>query len=330
MLHIHNGDSSANIAKQSTIPGEHFAWREALIEGPTPEDVSGEQWRRIRAKHLSEYYGVDLRETERELETQEDKLAGYVEHDEVVLWFEHDLFCQINLLYLLNWFAQRELGQTKLSLIFIGKFPGLPNFRGLGELNPAQMASLLDGRLEVAASQLSLSTNAWQAYCSPDPTTIERFLQTDTSAITFLQQAFRLHLERFPFVSNGLGRIQNRGLEFVSSGLHNFIDLFPRFVETEPAYGLGDSQFWMSLRQMSDTGQPLLKIRNGDASDVNFTAEKIHRTKFEITEVGTAVLGSEADFVDLNGLDAWLGGVHLNGKTDLWRWDQQNQRLERQ
>ena len=94
MLHIHNGDSSANIAKQSSLPGEHFAWREALIEGPTPAGLEGEEWRRVRARHLSEAYGVDFQECERGLLAQENKLAAFSDHDEVVLWFEHDLFCQ--------------------------------------------------------------------------------------------------------------------------------------------------------------------------------------------------------------------------------------------
>jgi len=41
---------------------------------------------------------------------------------------------------------------------------------------------------------------------------------------------------------------------------------------------------------------------------------------FAITPVGGKVLAGEADFLDLNGSDFWLGGAHLtNGK--VWRWD---------
>src|SRR5688572_27998219 len=135
MLHIHNGDASADTAKQSTLPGEHLAWRESLMTGPTPAGLSGREWRSLRAQHLSEAYGVDFKECEQELLDQEKKLASFGEHDEVVLWFEHDLFCQTNLLYLLNWFEQQDMGNTRLSLICIGEFPGKENFRGLGELN---------------------------------------------------------------------------------------------------------------------------------------------------------------------------------------------------
>lgn len=327
MLHIHNGDAAAGVAKQSTIPGEHFAWREALIEGPTPADVSPAEWRKLRADHLSDSYEIDPIETENGLEAQEEKLTSYLDHDEVVLWFEHDLFCQINLLYLLDWFAQRELGTTRLSLIFIGQFPGLPNFRGLGELTPDQMASLFPGRHEVSTAEFNLAEAAWAAYRSPDPSAIETLLETDTSAMPFLKQALRLHLERFPFVRNGLGRIQNRGLEFIQDGSRKFVELFPRFGIAEPRYGLGDSQFWMALRKISEVRHPLLKVSNGGSSNGTLSPEKMHEATFEMTETGEAVLTGQADFVEINGLDTWLGGVHLSGTTNLWRWDDQRQKL---
>jgi hypothetical protein len=111
MLHIHNGDCSADTARQSSLAGEHFAWRESLITGPTPSGLSDNEWRRIRSKHLSEAYGVDVKECERGLSSQEETLASFAQHEEVVLWFELDLFCQVHLIYLLNWFSQHDLGK---------------------------------------------------------------------------------------------------------------------------------------------------------------------------------------------------------------------------
>lgn len=327
MLHIHNGDSAADTARDSTIPGEHFAWREALIDGPTPAGTSKIKWRELRARHLAESYFVDYAEAERELRNQEEKLTAHSEHEEVVLWFEHDLFCQISLVYLLNWFAEHKSGSTKLSLICIGEFEGLPDFRGLGELNPDQMTSLFGTRHEVTDREKALAKGAWNAYCSPDPTAIQRLLQTETSALPFLKNAFQLHLERFPFVSNGLGRIQQRGLEFIKGGARTFVDLFPRFGRAEPTYGLGDLQFWNALRCMNDVSEPLLRIDNGKESNPVITPENIHQMTFEMTEAGDSVLKGEADFIDLNGIDTWLGGVHLVGKENVWRWDGENQTL---
>lgn len=329
MLHIVNGESTAVTLEQSSVSGERFSFRDALLNGPTPLGLSGQEWRRIRAQHLSEAYGVDLHECEQDLLNQEEKLTTLAEHEEVVLWFEHDLFCQTNLLYLLDWFAQRELGTTKLSLICIGEFPELQNFRGLGELNAKQLASLFDTRHEVSVAEMNLAKAAWRAYCSPDPAAIETLLESDTSALPFLKPALQLHLERFPSVRNGLGRIENVGLTLIRNGLPRFIDLFRKFGESEPTYGLGDSQFWLALKQMSDAREPLLAIRNGNSSGGPLTPEQIRNTSFEITEAGEGVLKGQADFVSMNGIDLWLGGTHLSDSASFWRWDETARRIVR-
>src|SRR6185295_1236 len=101
-----------NTAKETSLPGEHFAFREALLDGPTPENFKDGDWRFVRARHLWAAYGLDLKECLGQLRAQEQKLATFSEHDEVVLWFEHDLFCQVNLIYLLDWLSQQQLQAT--------------------------------------------------------------------------------------------------------------------------------------------------------------------------------------------------------------------------
>ena len=329
MLHIHNGDSAADSAKQSSLTGEHVAWRESLITGPTPRGLSDSEWRTARSSHLSEAYGVDIQECQRGLLNQEETLAAFSEHHEVVLWFEHDLFCQLHLLYLLDWFSRRALGKTKLSLICIREFPGRKNFRGLGELTPDELASLFPGRRQVTQSQLGLATAAWQAYCSAYPTDIEELLKTDTSALPFLDRALRAHLERFPSTKNGLGRIESRALQLIHDGLDRFNDLFPKFGAAEPVYGLGDAQFCLALRQMSAASQPLIKIKGTVNEEINpqvLTPDIVQRAKLELTELGQSVRKDEADFVVLNRIDLWLGGVHLS-TLNVWRWDEQSRGL---
>ena len=327
MLHILSGESSAHTLGKSEIGGERFAFRDALIAGPTPTGLTSEDRRRVRAQHLSDAYGVDNKECERDLLLQEKTLASFPDHAEVVLWFEHDLFCQVNLLYLLNWFAQRSLGKTKLTLICIGEFSGKENFRGLGELTADQLASLLDSRHEVTTAEMELAVAAWDAYCSPDPTAIEDVLRDNTSALPFLRAALDGHLARFPSVRNGLGRIENCGLELIHSGLKEFVRLFPKFGDAEPVYGLGDFQFWLALKRLSDAREPLLGLTNRRATNGKLDSDKVRQTAFEITEKGEAVLKGEADFVAANGIDLWLGGAHLSEKDRLWRWDEHKQRL---
>jgi hypothetical protein len=328
VLHIHNGDAAAEIARKSSLAGEHLAWRESLVTGPTPGGLSAPGWRRMRAKHLAESYSVTEPECELSLERQEAALASASDHDEVVLWFEHDLFCQLHLLYLLDWFSRCDRGRTTLSLICIGEFPDKANFRGLGELSPEQLASLFPARTKVTSAQTALAATAWHAYCANDPIELTRILEGDTSPTPFLRPALQAHLARFPATRNGLGHIENRALDLVAGGAHSFAEVFARFAGAETTYGLGDSQFWLTLRLLATANKPLLKVSGIELREATpLTPDLIHRAKFAITDLGRAVRNGAGDFVALNGINLWLGGVHLHDRKSLWRWNEASHTL---
>lgn len=325
MLHIHNGDSTATTARKAAIPGEHLAWREALVCGPTPGGLPDGEFRRVRARHLSVSYGVNIEKCEQELRAQEEALARFADHDEVVLWFESDLFCQVQLIYLLHWFAQRELGRTRLSLICIGAFPGVARFRGLGQLNEEQLAALFPQRQEASPAQMSLGAKAWQAYSSADPAGLLPLTNSDLSVMPFLKYALIKHLQRFPSTKNGLGRIESVALDLIAKGYRSFKSLFPAFNRRESEYGLGDAQLYFELKRLAETSTPLLTLSDGVKSALD--SAQILLSSFEITELGQAVLEGEQDFGRRNGIDYWLGGAHLEGDEAPWRWDEDAKEL---
>jgi hypothetical protein len=326
VLHIHNGDSAAGTAKKSEIPGEHLAWREALVCGPAPGGLSIDEFCQVRAQHLADAYGANLEKTVQGLRAQEETLARFSDHEEVVLWFEPDLFGQVQLIYLLDRFAQTDLGRTRLSLLCIDEFPGVTGFRGFGELNEEQLAALFPERQEVTQLQLDLGSKAWQAYSSAQATGLIALLDSNTSALPYLKSALSKHLQRFPSTDNGLGRIERVGLELVAQGHSNFRSLFPAFARREAEYGFGDAQFYLELKRLADASPRALSLIIAD-NRVATDPAQILLTSFEITEFGKVVLAGEEDFVRRNGIDHWLGGVHLVGSEAPWRWDEQAQEL---
>jgi Domain of unknown function (DUF1835) len=321
MLHIHNGDSSANVLKESGMAGEHIAFREALMAGPAPGGLPQEEWLKRRAHFLAGDYDVDEQECFKQLVREHEALERFRDHTEAVLWFEHDLFCQINLVYLLNWFRNQNRVATRLSLVCIGEFAGVEDFRGLGQLSPQQMASLFDVRREVSEAELNVAAEAWEAYSSPNPEAIESFVGAGTSALPFLQSAMLNHLARFPSTGNGLGHVENRALQLIAGGHTHFKSLFSQFGKTDSAYGLGDAQFWNDLKRLGRAEEPLIVIKG-------LAGNRYHEASFELTETGQDVLAGKRDFIVLNGIDRWLGGVHLT-ETNLWRWDERERRLIR-
>jgi len=225
----------------------------------------------------------------------------------------------LNLLYLLDSFSQTDLKKTCLSLINIGTFPGRKDFRGLGELNPDELASLFPKREKVTKSKLELGAKAWASFRSPNPTAIELLLHSDTSELPFLATAFAAHLRRFPSTANGLGQLEQTGLQLIADGCGKFGEMFPKFIAAENTYGLGDAQLWTTLFNLSNGNEPLLKITNAPATPA-LEPEMIKRAGFKLTKPGQSVLAGKDDFVKLNGMDQWLGGVHLQSNEEMWRW----------
>lgn len=326
LLQILNGGATEATLARTSVPGSRFSFRDALIDGPTPA-VSGSEWRRLRVEHLAAAYGVEVEKCERDFQRQDEVFSSFKRHEEVTLWFESDLFCQLNLLFILDWCARHDLGDTTLSLICIGEFPGRPNFRGLGELDPDELASLFEQRSPVTQAALRLATQAWDAYRSRDPQNLEALLNSDNDELPFLNSALKLHLARFPSVLNGLNRIENKALELIAAGASRFGDLFPRFIDAEPDYGLGDSQFWNSLQRLTQSSSPLLMNGHRELQKPTTMPDNPFHELFAITKAGAAVMSGGTDNVKLNGIDDWLGGVHLQTPANLWRWDETTARL---
>jgi hypothetical protein len=328
MLHIANGDSIAGTLAQSSLPGEKVAFREDLTSGPTPAGLSTKEWIRLRAEFLKQECEPPARDCLQGLTDQQAALESHWRDGETVLWFGHDLNCQIHLINVLNLFNRLGPKANNVSLICIGEFPGIDRFICLGQLDAPKLESLFDSRREVTERELGLAARAWSAYSSNDPSDIEALLNIDTSALPFLAGALRLHLARFPSQRNGLGLIENWALQELSSGSQKFAPLFARFMSQYPAYGLGDAQFCDVLNRLADCPEPLIRITGVPTGSITESLGW-DPVSAEITAVGLQVLAAEKDFVGLNGIDLWLGGVHLQSGKNDWRLDDETGKLVR-
>ena len=94
-------------------------------------------------------------------------------YDELVLWFEHDLFDQLNLIQLLTHLGMRPPSKP-VTMVQIDSYPGHPDFKGIGELTPADVAALFQRGARSRPISSRSQRRAWSAYRSPDPRAIER------------------------------------------------------------------------------------------------------------------------------------------------------------
>mgnify|MGYP000931704714 CR=1 FL=1 len=323
MLHITNGDSAADLIKDAVFSGQILAWRDVLHEGPVPAGLSLTQLSDLRAQFIVAQGWGEVHSVKASFAERDEALARFREHEEIVLWFEHDLYDQLQLIQLLGWLFGRERGATRISLICIGEYPGIHPFHALGQLNANQMASLFPVRHAVTHKELKTGFLAWQAFTAPDPTEIEKLLATNTSALPFLRAALLRHLQQFPATSNGLARTEKQILAAVAAGQQTPGEIFLYDKAQEEHVFMGDWTLWTYVKRLCEGIEPLLEVTGGTqfSLPLDDPSPEFWQQKLSLTEAGEAVHSGEFDAVELNGIDRWLGGVHLQGAKAAWRWD---------
>ena len=289
MLHVTNGDSTAISLRRTGVTGKVITWRDILHEGPVPAGLALEAMSDVRARYLSSVGAGTFADLRGELGARDAALRGA---RQVVLWFEHDLYDQLQLIQILATLATQP--ETTSELISISKFAGVEPFYGLGQLSPAQLASLWPLRRRVTAAQLALGTRAWKAFCSSDPLALQNLASSDTAALPFLHDAIVRHLEEFPSSPDGLSRTDRQLLRAAAAGHQTFAAIFQANQEQEAAPFMGDTVVRQRIDAMTNARAPLLT-----------------REPYVVTAAGHRVLAGEADARLLNGLDRWIGGVHL-------------------
>jgi Domain of unknown function (DUF1835) len=316
MLHITDGESVAGTLRESMVPGEVRIFGDLMYEGPAPAGLSDAEWWERRARFLSENIGLALAEARQGIRAYEDSLNMIPNHDETVLWMDHRLSDQLILIMLLERFHRSYRGRSHLSLICAGRYPGMENFVGLGQLTGEQLASLADTRSPVSEAEFALACTAWSAFTSSVPTEIELVITQDTSALPFLAAALRRHLEQFPAVEDGLSRTERQALSVLHTrGSLSALQLFFAVQKMEDPLFMGDLSFFAILKELASAQSPLIRIEGGAGNMVPASSV------VTLNDIGRRVLDLEEDHVKLNGIERWLGGVHLTGSDAVWRWD---------
>ncbi|WP_440109171.1 sigma-70 family RNA polymerase sigma factor [Paenibacillus sp. QZ-Y1] len=326
MLHIMNGDHAADRLRKSGIQGEILVWRELYTFGPVFRHMGNERERNTRAQYLEQHLGIPQTEYLK-IKALEQRLHAFHQYKEIVLWFEYDLYDQTMLSYLLHYFKEQDLKETKLNLLCIDTYPEIEQFRGLGQLTPGQIGRLSGTWHVMGSEEIRAGSRFWKAYTSTDIQNHKNYLLEDTSVYPFANAAFKAHLSRLPSISNGLGIIEQTTLEAVKEGVDQPYPLFRHVGEHLHILGLGDLEYWAYLKRMTEGPHALLQVSGVEAfPDFQQQPDDFRDGILSMTALGTQVLNGEADWALLSKEEPWIGGLQ-NGKGEElpWRWDTVNE-----
>lgn len=332
-LHIRCGHDILQGLEEAGVPGTKVAWADPLCDGPVPADLDRAAVRALRAPWLAGALGLDAAEVAADLAAADAALDTAGDAAEIVLWFEHDLYDQAILIYLLTVLAPLVRSGRPVTLVCIDRHPEVPRFYGLGQLSPPALRRLFEARAPVTADQVALAEAAWAAYTAPEPDALVALLTrlTETETVTetvtagappatpgpplpFLGAALVRHAQEFPWQAEGLSLSQWLALDCIDVyGEISAGQTFRAMQGREAAPWQGDLQVFAVLRGLASwQPEPLLTQIGTDWP---------RGVGFRCTDAGRAVLLGKRDALDGHPLDRWRGGVHLHPDRPDWRWD---------
>jgi hypothetical protein len=312
-LHITNGDAAAAGIRRAT--GEEVVpWRDVLHDGPVPA-LDDATLRRVRAEFLGSAGRGEVERIRGELEARDALVAEAARTRRIVLWFEPDLYDQLQLLQVMDLLERAVTnGRYKIDLV------EPPTY--LGGLTPDELAGLRRTARAVTGAHLEVGRRAWAAFRAPVPDGWEAFAARDDLPFEFLAGAVRRHLEEYPAIRTGLARSESQIMRTAVDGPVSLSSSFRATQAMEEWIYLGDWSFVDIVRELARPPHPLLLLTPVLERALRGNAPLDHAAWDEtisLTAEGTAVLAGDIDRVALRGIDRWLGGVHLLDRTP-WRW----------
>jgi hypothetical protein len=306
VLHILNGDGLAVKFRTASVPGDWTVWREFFFEGPLSLDKGEDYFWRTRADYFSRAYDVPKEEYIEKMKDVQYKLQDLIEHDEITLWFDQNLSCQINLIYILKTLSDNCAG-FKVNLVNVSSAAIIGD--NYESLTPETILYLFEKREAITAEELDLGAELWEAYVSPSPEKFLELLRQDFPGSTFQPSLLEAHLHRFPTVKNGLSVIQNKLLNYINTGFTSLQDITDNFFYKESIYGLNDIQIRNYIKTLHN------------AHLVNDTGN------LSMTKTGQDVLKGEINYIKLIKPKLWIGGIHVTNPCNLWCFNEDKDSL---
>ncbi len=243
ICNILNGDSLAYSFPDAKIEGDIIVVREGLIDGDLSGNNLHDFWQ-SRAK----YMGLTEAEYQNKVVKEFQKIINAPDNAEFNLWFEFDLFCQVNMWFVISIINSLSI-KRKVYAVYTSYLDRTNKqfWNGFGPANSSELIVCLADRIPLNDVDLQLGQDLWTAYKNGNLDELIRLAKNQSSAFPYLQEVVKAHVDRFP--KDGTKGRPERVLEDITKNIStDFHKVFKEFWSRESIYGFGDVQ----LRHLYD------------------------------------------------------------------------------
>ncbi|WP_375181845.1 DUF1835 domain-containing protein [Chryseobacterium sp.] len=229
IFNITNGDCLAEQLKETTISGEMIICREALVTGSLQAENLDIFWK-VRSEFIAENYGDTKENYYHKVVSEFNKIMQIPEGSEVHLWFEDDLFCQVNM-----WFCLTLIPKDKNINIYriFPKSSKESQWKGFSDSDRFDLEETLTSRVLFKQKDLELGQNLWKVYQSNHQNKLKQLSEIQSDCFRFLPELITTYQSINPEVF-----IQN----LIQNGITDFSEVFEEFREELGIFGFGDLQ----------------------------------------------------------------------------------------
>ncbi len=250
LLHITNGDAFTTRLNSMGLKGDIITWREMLCEGKTLTNVGSESFWKTRFDFFHKNYKVSKSTFIERTLKEYRSLCNHKQQDQIVLWFEYDLFCQVNMLAVISWLKANRR-HAEISLVCSGKEDETDHLYALNDLTTDQLHSLYENRIILTQDDIEYADYVWQLYCSDNPIRLENLTDFNNYQFSYLAEALQAHLKRFPSIKNGLNLMENDILQLaINKKPATKKELLGTILKNQGFYGFGDMQYQRAVSRL--------------------------------------------------------------------------------
>ena len=218
-----------------------------LCEGPTVKEIDTTAFLETRTAFFKANYNADYADGGFAKELA--KFNNLPNYSEVVLWFEYDLFCHINLIAAISLLKQKKV-KAPLYLVCSGRIEDEKDLKGLGELTPEQLKAHYKDKMALSVDDIALAQKAWRIYCEDDHNLFKPLI-VRPSNFKYLSNCLKSHLRRFPDTRSGLNALEYNILKLIKE--HNIKSrhhLVGYALHYQGYYGFGDIQLEKMINRL--------------------------------------------------------------------------------